>query len=172
MVSHGSVRGLCLRRMLRSLNVLGVLGFERKSAVVSVNAKNNFPNVPLTVLLPRMRFRLMSDVKGGVGIKRTMTRTVNLGGIAFHRYHTRRRGRLFSFIIDHTIVPLTSLMGVTHGGVGGRRRGTLPGNLVYLGKKRLRRRVLPFRGRTIDLGLDSRFGRRFFRAGGIICMPL
>lgn len=140
------MRGLCRRRILRSLNVTGMVEFEPKARVVSLNAKKNFPKVPLTVLFPRMRFRLISDVKGGMHMTSRVTGDVKLGGIAFHRTHTRRRGKGFSFIIDHTIVPLASLLGVVHGGVSSGRRGTLPGKLVYLGKNRLKGRAVPIGG--------------------------
>lgn len=158
--------------MLRSLNVTGIVGFAPSARVVSLNAKNNFPNVPLTVLFPRIRFRLISDVKGGIGMTARVTGTVKLGGIAFHRYHTRRRGEGFSFIMDHTIVPLNSLVGVVHGGVERRRRGTLPGKLVYLGNKRLRRRAVPIGRGAVLCSLGGRFARSFFGAGGIICMAV
>lgn len=172
MVSHGSVRGLCRRRILRSLNVTHIVHFQTNDDIVSLNAKKKFPKVPLTVLFPSAGFRLISDVNGGMHITARMTGTVKLGGIAFHRTQTRRRGRAFSFIIDHTIVPLTSLVGVVQGGVSPGRRGTLPGKLVYLGKNRLRRRTVPF-GRGADVrGLGRSFSRRFFRAGGIMCMAV
>lgn len=158
--------------MLRSLNVTGIVQFHPNADVVSLNANNNFPNVPLTVLFPSMGFRLMSDVKGGIHMTARMTGTVKLGGMAFHRTHTRRRGRLFSFMIDHTIVPLTSLIGVVGGGVSPQRRGMLPGNLVYLGNKRLRRRTVPFGREAALRDLGRSFGRRFFRAGGIMCIAM
>lgn len=158
--------------MLRSLNVTGVVRFHPNADVVSLNANKNFPNVPLTVLFPRAGFRLISDVNGGIHMTARMTGTVKLGGMAFHRTHTRRRGRLFSFIIDHTMVPLTSLVGVVGGGVSPGRRGTLPGKLVYLGNNRLRRRAVPFGRGAIVRDLDSDFRRSFFRAGGIMCIPV
>lgn len=84
----------------------------RNRQFVSINAKPKLPNVPLSVIHPRTRFALLSDLNGHIHFLHRIRRRLGLRGVRPMRDEMRRFPSRppFSNMVDHTFTSLGSVI--------------------------------------------------------------
>ena len=120
------------RHVLHSLSVAKLVSFRPEAQVLDVGTGGGFPGIPLAILFPQTRFRLVDAIGKKIKVVQAVADTLGLENVlATHQRAEKVKGS-FDFVVTRAVARLALLHSWTRKKLLPVSQHTLPNGLICL----------------------------------------
>lgn len=170
-VSRKDIDELYLRHVLHSLGVAKVQKFRPGANILDVGTGGGFPGIPLAILFPETRFRLVdsigkkikvvNEVVAGLGLKNVLTTNSRVEELDGH----------FDFIVSRAVAAMPTFVHWTRGKIAKENRHELRNGILYLKGGDLAEELAAYQTARI-YELQDFFDEDFFETKKLVHLPV
>lgn len=171
-ISRKDIDNLYEHHVLHSMSIGKLIKFRPGTRVLDFGTGGGFPGIPLAILFPECRFRLIDGTGKKIRVAREVAQAVGLRNCEpEQRRGEEERGR-YDFVVSRAVMPLGDLVKIVRKNVSGEQRNALPNGVICLKGGDVQSELQPFR-RVADVSeLSEWFGEEWFKQKHVIYVPL
>lgn len=171
-ISRKDIDNLYLHHVLHSLAIARVIGFKPGTSVLDIGTGGGFPGIPLAILFPESRFRLIDSIGKKVRVATEVAQAIGLKNVeAYHRRGEEEKDK-FDFVVSRAVMPLPDLVKIVRKNIAREQRNALPNGLIVLKGGNLDAELRPF-GKVVEqTDITKLFADPWFEDKRVVYLPL
>lgn len=171
-ISRKDIGNLNEHHVLHSLGIAKVINFRPGSEVMDLGTGGGFPGIPLAILFPDTRFRLVDSIGKKLKVAAGVAQSIGLKNVSVcHERAEDEKGR-FDFVVSRAVMPLPDLMKIIGKNIRKEQQNALPNGLICLKGGELQQEVQPFKHKATLWNLSEFFEEEFFETKKIVYVPM
>ncbi len=171
-ISRKDIGNLYEHHVLHSLGIAKVINFRPGSEVMDLGTGGGFPGIPLAILFPDTRFRLVDSIGKKLKVAAGVAQSIGLKNVSVcHERAEDEKGR-FDFVVSRAVMPLPDLMKIIGKNIRKEQQNALPNGLICLKGGELQQEVQPFKHKATLWNLSEFFEEEFFETKKIVYVPM
>lgn len=171
-ISRKDIGNLYEHHVLHSLGIAKVINFRPGSEVMDLGTGGGFPGIPLAILFPDTRFRLVDSIGKKLKVAAGVAQSIGLKNVSVcHERAEDEKGR-FDFVVSRAVMPLPDLMKIIGKNIRKEQQNALPNGLICLKGGELQQEVQPFKHKATLWNLGEFFEEEFFETKKIVYVPM
>ncbi len=171
-ISRKDIGNLYEHHVLHSLGIAKVINFRPGSEVMDLGTGGGFPGIPLAILFPDTRFRLVDSIGKKLKVAAGVAQSIGLKNVSVcHERAEDEKGR-FDFVVSRAVMPLPDLMKIISKNIRKEQQNALPNGLICLKGGELQQEVQPFKHKATLWNLSEFFEEEFFETKKIVYVPM
>lgn len=171
-ISRKDIGNLYEHHVLHSLGIAKVISFRPGSEVMDLGTGGGFPGIPLAILFPDTRFRLVDSIGKKLKVAAGVAQSIGLKNVSVcHERAEEEKGR-FDFVVSRAVMPLPDLMKIIGKNIRKEQQNALPNGLICLKGGELQQEVQPFKHKVTLWNLNEFFEEEFFETKKIVYVPM
>ena len=171
-ISRKDIGNLYEHHVLHSLGIAKVINFRPGSEVMDLGTGGGFPGIPLAILFPDTRFRLVDSIGKKLKVAAGVAQSIGLKNVSVcHERAEDEKGR-FDFVVSRAVMPLPDLMKIIGKNIRKEQQNALPNGLTCLKGGELQQEVQPFKHKATLWNLSEFFEEEFFETKKIVYVPM
>ena len=171
-ISRKDIGNLYEHHVLPSLGIAKVINFRPGSEVMDLGTGGGFPGIPLAILFPDTRFRLVDSIGKKLKVAAGVAQSIGLKNVSVcHERAEDEKGR-FDFVVSRAVMPLPDLMKIIGKNIRKEQQNALPNGLICLKGGELQQEVQPFKHKATLWNLSEFFEEEFFETKKIVYVPM
>lgn len=171
-ISRKDIGNLYEHHVLHSLGIAKVINFRPGSEVMDLGTGGGFPGIPLAILFPDTRFRLVDSIGKKLKVAAGVAQSIGLKNVSVcHERAEEEKGR-FDFVVSRAVMPLPDLMKIIGKNIRKEQQNALPNGLICLKGGELQQEVQPFKHKATLWNLSEFFEEEFFETKKIVYVPM
>ena len=171
-ISRKDIGNLYEHHVLHSLSIAKVINFRPGSEVMDLGTGGGFPGIPLAILFPDTRFRLVDSIGKKLKVAAGVAQSIGLKNVSVcHERAEDEKGR-FDFVVSRAVMPLPDLMKIIGKNIRKEQQNALPNGLICLKGGELQQEVQPFKHKATLWNLSEFFEEEFFETKKIVYVPM
>jgi len=171
-ISRKDIDNLYEHHVLHSLAIAKVLRFRPGTSILDFGTGGGFPGVPLAILFPESRFKLIDGTGKKIRVAQEVCRAIGLDNC--HPEHLRGEDEkdCYDFIVSRAVMPLPDLVKIVRKNVSRQQRNALPNGIICLKGGNVEGETQSFRKIVETTEISSFFTEQWFREKHVIYLPL
>lgn len=171
-ISRKDIDNLYLHHVLHSLAIARLIRFRPGTRILDFGTGGGFPGIPLAILFPDCRFRLIDGTGKKVRVAQEVVTAIGLKNVeAIHRRGEEEKDR-FDFIVSRAVMPLSDLVKICRKNIAREQHNALPNGLIVLKGGDLTAELRPFQ-KTVEVApITTFFPDPWFEEKNVIYLPL
>ena len=171
-ISRKDIDNLYERHVLHSLALGKYIRFKADTEILDFGTGGGFPGVPLAILFPECRFRLIDGTGKKIRVVQEVCKAIGLENCdAQHLRGEDERGK-YDFVVSRAVMPLPDLVKIVRKNIGKTQRNALPNGIICLKGGDLQSETAPFKRIVETQELTSWFQEPWFRQKYCIYLPM
>lgn len=171
-ISRKDIGNLYEHHVLHSLGIAKVINFRPGSEVMDLGTGGGFPGIPLAILFPDTRFKLVDSIGKKLKVAAGVAQSIGLKNVSVcHERAEDEKGR-FDFVVSRAVMPLPDLMKIIGKNIRKEQQNALPNGLICLKGGELQQEVQPFKHKATLWNLSEFFEEEFFETKKIVYVPM
>lgn len=171
-ISRKDIGNLYEHHVLHSLGIAKVINFRPGSEVMDLGTGGGFPGIPLAILFPDTRFKLVDSIGKKLKVAAGVAQSIGLKNVSVcHERAEDEKGR-FDFVVSRAVMPLPDLMKIIGKNIRKEQQNALPNGLICLKGGELQQEVQPFKHKATLWNLSEFFEEDFFETKKIVYVPM
>lgn len=171
-ISRKDIGNLYEHHVLHSLSIAKVINFRPGSEVMDLGTGGGFPGIPLAILFPDTRFKLVDSIGKKLKVAAGVAQSIGLKNVSVcHERAEDEKGR-FDFVVSRAVMPLPDLMKIIGKNIRKEQQNALPNGLICLKGGELQQEVQPFKHKATLWNLSEFFEEEFFETKKIVYVPM
>lgn len=171
-ISRKDIGNLYEHHVLHSLGIAKVINFRPGSEVMDLGTGGGFPGIPLAILFPDTRFKLVDSIGKKLKVAAGVAQSIGLKNVSVcHERAEDEKGR-FDFVVSRAVMPLPDLMKIINKNIRKEQQNALPNGLICLKGGELQQEVQPFKHKATLWNLSEFFEEEFFETKKIVYVPM
>lgn len=171
-ISRKDIDNLYLHHVLHSMSIAKEINFRPGSRVLDFGTGGGFPGIPLAILFPEVKFRLIDGTGKKILVAHKVAQAVGLNNVeAVHRRGEEEKER-FDFVVSRAVMDLPSLVKIIRKNISHEQHNARPNGLFVLKGGDLQDELKPFGRRAEITPLSDLFEEEWFKEKNIIYIPL
>ena len=171
-ISRKDIGNLYEHHVLHSLGIAKVINFRPGSEVMDLGTGGGFPGIPLAILFPDTRFKLVDSIGKKLKVAAGVAQSIGLKNVSVcHERAEDEKGR-FDFVVSRAVMPLPDLMKIISKNIRKEQQNALPNGLICLKGGELQQEVQPFKHKATLWNLSEFFEEEFFETKKIVYVPM
>lgn len=167
-ISRKDIDNLYEHHVLHSLAIGKLLNFRPGTKILDFGCGGGFPGVPLAILFPECRFRLIDGTGKKVRVAQEVANAIGLKNLeACHLRGEEERGQ-YDFIVSRAVMPLPDLMKIVRKNISKRQQNSMPNGVICLKGGDLQAELYPFRNIIEQTELSDFFEEEWFKQKYVI----
>lgn len=161
-ISRKDIDNLYLHHVLHSLGIAKILRFNPGSTILDVGTGGGFPGIPLAILFPECRFRLIDRTGKKIRVATEVASQIGLQNVTLDQRSIEEEKDKFDFIVSRAVMPLSDLIRLVTKNISKQQNNALPNGLICLKGGELQHEIQPVHKRALLLPLKDYFQEEFF----------
>ncbi len=171
-ISRKDIDNLYEHHILHSLAIAKAVMFRAGTSVLDLGTGGGFPGIPLAILFPDSRFRLIDGTGKKIRVAAEIASAIGLTNVeAVQRRGEEERER-FEFVVSRAVMPLPDLVRLVRKNISSTQKNALPNGLLCLKGGNLEGETTPFRRIVQTYQLSQWFSEPWFREKQLVYIPL
>ena len=171
-ISRKDIDNLYEHHILHSLAIAKAVMFRAGTSVLDLGTGGGFPGIPLAILFPDSRFRLIDGTGKKIRVAAEIASAIGLTNVeAVQRRGEEERER-FEFVVSRAVMPLSDLVRLVRKNISSTQKNALPNGLLCLKGGNLEGETTPFRRIVQTYQLSQWFSEPWFREKQLVYIPL
>lgn len=172
-ISRKDVDNLYERHVLHSLAIASFLGdVVDETSFVDVGTGGGFPAIPLAVMYPRCRFRLVDRIAKKLRVAEDIGRRIGLENISPQHGDMGECHDAFGYALSRAAMPLNTLVKVVRKNIAAANRNIHPNGLICLKGGDIANESAGITFPIIEFPVSEYFNEPFFETKKLIYVPM
>lgn len=170
-ISRKDIDNLYEHHVLHSMAIGKLLNFKPGTKILDFGCGGGFPGVPLAILFPECKFRLIDGTGKKVRVAQEVANAIGLKNLeACHLRGEEERGQ-YDFVVSRAVMPLPDLMKIVRKNISKRQQNSMPNGVICLKGGDLQAELYPFRNIVEQTELSNYFEEEWFKKKYVIYLP-
>lgn len=171
-ISRKDIDHLYEHHVLHSLAIAKFLHFVPGTTILDFGTGGGFPGVPLAILFPECRFKLIDGTGKKIRVAQEVCRAIGLDNCTpEHLRGEDERGK-YEFVISRAVMPLSDLQRIVRKNISKTQRNALPNGIICLKGGDLQEELRPFRHIAEAESLAQWFDEEWFQEKYCLYLPV
>lgn len=171
-ISRKDIDNLYMHHVLHSLGIAKVADFRPGTAILDMGTGGGFPGIPLAILFPECRFKLIDSIGKKVKVAQAVAESIGLKNVvAEHRNVVEEKGK-YDFIVSRAVMNAPDLVKLIRKNVSRQQQNALPNGLLCLKGGDVDEELAPFTKSSMVWDLKDYFSDEFFETKKVVYVQL
>ena len=171
-ISRKDMDNLLTHHILHSMAIAKVIDFPAGSTVLDVGTGGGFPGIPLAILFPDCRFKLIDGTGKKVRVAQEVARTIGLENCVCEHLRAEDEKGKFEFVVSRAVMPLPDLVKLVRKNMSRVQRNAIPNGIICLKGGDLQAETMPFRKLAEVVSLEKWFSEEWFKGKQCVYLPM
>lgn len=171
-ISRKDIDNLYEHHILHSLAIAKAVMFRAGTSVLDLGTGGGFPGIPLAILFPDSRFRLIDGTGKKIRVAAEIASAIGLTNVEAGQRRGEEEHERFEFVVSRAVMPLPDLVRLVRKNISSTQKNALPNGLLCLKGGNLEGETTPFRRIVQTYQLSQWFSEPWFREKQLIYIPL
>lgn len=171
-ISRKDIDHLYEHHVLHSLGIAKAMSFRPGTTLLDLGTGGGFPGIPLAILLPECRFKLIDSIGKKVRVAAAVAEAIGLENVRTQHLHAAEEKERFEFVVSRAVMSTPDLVRLVQKNVSRTQRNAHPNGLVCLKGGDVTRELAPF-ARSADVwNLSDWFAEEYFETKKVVYVTL
>ena len=171
-ISRKDIDNLYEHHILHSLAIAKAVMFRAGTSVLDLGTGGGFPGIPLAILFPDSRFRLIDGTGKKIRVAAEIASAIGLTNVEAVQRRGEEEHERFEFVVSRAVMPLPDLVRLVRKNISSTQKNALPNGLLCLKGGNLEGETTPFRRIVQTYQLSQWFSEPWFREKQMVYIPL
>ena len=171
-ISRKDIDNLYEHHVLHSLAIGRFIGFKPGTEVLDLGTGGGFPGVPLAILFPECRFKLIDGTGKKIRVAQEVCQAIGLENCQPEHLRGEDEKGQYDFVVSRAVMPLPDLVKLVRKNVSRRQRNAIPNGIVCLKGGDVQAETNPFRRIVEVTKLSTWFEEPWFKEKFCIYLPI
>jgi len=171
-ISRKDIDNLYEHHMLHSMAIARVIRFKPQTSILDFGTGGGFPGIPLAILFPECKFRLIDGTGKKVNVAREIIKAIGLENVeTAHERGEDEKGK-FDFIVSRAVMPMPDLVKIMRKNISTKQQNSIANGIIVLKGGDLTAELKPYH-KIVEVTPISRFfDEEWFKEKDVIYLPM
>ena len=171
-ISRKDIDNLYEHHVLHSMAIAKIVRFKAGTSILDFGTGGGFPGIPLAILFPECRFRLIDGTGKKVNVASEVSKAIGLDNVeAVHRRGEEEKGK-FDFIVSRAVMPMPDLVKIVRKNISTKQQNSIANGIIVLKGGDLTAELKPYH-KIVEVTPISRFfDEEWFKEKDVIYLPM
>ena len=171
-ISRKDIDALYEHHVLHSLAIAKSIRFRPGTKVLDLGTGGGFPGIPLAVMFPETRFKLIDGTSKKILVVKEVTKAIGLENCEAEQLRGENESGKYDFVVSRAVMPLPDLVKLVKKNIGNTQHNSLPNGLLCLKGGNVAEEVKPFKNIADITDISTIFNEEWFKQKYLIYIPL
>ena len=171
-ISRKDIDNLYEHHVLHSMAIAKIVRFKPGTSILDFGTGGGFPGIPLAILFPECRFRLIDGTGKKVNVASEDAKAIGLDNVeAVHRRGEEEKGK-FDFIVSRAVMPMPDLVKIVRKNISTKQQNSIANGIIVLKGGDITAELKPYH-KIVEVTPISRFfDEEWFKEKDVIYLPM
>lgn len=171
-ISRKDIDNLYEHHVLHSMAIARIARFKPSTSILDFGTGGGFPGIPLAILFPECRFRLIDGTGKKVNVAAEIAKAIGLENVeAIHQRGEEEKGK-FDFIVSRAVMPLPNLVKIVSRNISRKQHNSIANGILALKGGNLSAELKPYHKIVEVTPISQFFDEEWFREKSVIYLPM
>lgn len=171
-ISRKDIDNLYEHHVLHSMAIARIVRFKPSTSILDFGTGGGFPGIPLAILFPECRFRLIDGTGKKVNVAAEIAKAIGLENVeAIHQRGEEEKGK-FDFIVSRAVMPLPDLVKIVSKNISRKQHNSIANGILALKGGNLSAELKPYHKIVEVTPISQFFDEEWFREKSVIYLPM
>ena len=171
-ISRKDIDNLYEHHVLHSMAIARIVRFKPGTSILDFGTGGGFPGIPLAILFPECRFRLIDGTGKKVNVAAEIAKAIGLENIeAIHQRGEEEKGK-FDFIVSRAVMPMPDLVKIVSKNISRKQHNSIANGILALKGGNLSAELKPYHKIVEVTPISQFFDEEWFREKSVIYLPM
>lgn len=171
-ISRKDIDNLYEHHVLHSMAIARVIRFKPQTSILDFGTGGGFPGVPLAILFPECKFRLIDGTGKKVNVAREIIKAIGLENVeTAHERGEDEKGK-FDFIVSRAVMPLPDLVNIVRKNISKNQHNSIANGIITLKGGDLTAELKPYHKIIEVTPISQFFDEEWFKDKQVIYLPV
>lgn len=171
-ISRKDIDNLYEHHVLHSMAIARIVRFKPSTSILDFGTGGGFPGIPLAILFPECRFRLIDGTGKKVNVAAEIAKAIGLENVeAIHQRGEEEKGK-FDFIVSRAVMPLPDLVKIVSRNISRKQHNSIANGILALKGGNLSAELKPYHKIVEVTPISQFFDEEWFREKSVIYLPM
>lgn len=171
-ISRKDIENLYEHHVLHSLAIAKEISFVSGTEILDFGTGGGFPGIPLAILFPQCRFKLIDGTGKKVMVAREVAKAIGLENVIAEHLRGENETGKFDFVVSRAVMPLPDLLKIVHKNISKKQRNAAMNGVFCLKGGNVEAEIQPFRRTAEVTPISKYFSEEWFLEKNIIYVPV
>ena len=171
-ISRKDIYNLYEHHVLHSMAIARIVRFKPSTSILDFGTGGGFPGIPLAILFPECRFRLIDGTGKKVNVAAEIAKAIGLENVeAIHQRGEEEKGK-FDFIVSRAVMPMPDLVKIVSKNISRKQHNSIANGILALKGGNLSAELKPYHKIIEVTPISQFFDEEWFREKSVIYLPM
>ena len=171
-ISRKDIDNLYEHHVLHSMAIARIVRFKPSTSILDFGTGGGFPGIPLAILFPECRFRLIDGTGTKVNVAAEIAKAIGLENVeAIHQRGEEEKGK-FDFIVSRAVMPMPDLVKIVSRNISRKQHNSIANGILALKGGNLSAELKPYHKIVEVTPISQFFDEEWFREKSVIYLPM
>ena len=171
-ISRKDIDNLYEHHVLHSMAIARIARFKPSTSILDFGTGGGFPGIPLAILFPECRFRLIDGTGKKVNVAAEIAKAIGLENVeAIHQRGEEEKGK-FDFIVSRAVMPMPDLVKIVSKNISRKQHNSIANGILALKGGNLSEELKPYHKIVEVTPISQFFDEEWFREKSVIYLPM
>lgn len=171
-ISRKDIDNLYEHHVLHSMAIARIVRFKPSTSILDFGTGGGFPGIPLAILFPECRFRLIDGTGKKVNVAAEIAKAIGLENVeAIHQRGEEEKGK-FDFIVSRAVMPMPDLVKIVSRNISRKQHNSIANGILTLKGGNLSAELKPYHKIVEVTPISQFFDEEWFREKSVIYLPM
>ena len=171
-ISRKDIDNLYEHHVLHSMAIARIVRFKPSTSILDFGTGGGFPGIPLAILFPECRFRLIDGTGKKVNVAAEIAKAIGLENVeAIHQRGEEEKGK-FDFIVSRAVMPMSDLVKIVSRNISRKQHNSIANGILALKGGNLSAELKPYHKIIEVTPISQFFDEEWFREKSVIYLPM
>ena len=171
-ISRKDIDNLYEHHVLHSMAIARIVRFKPSTSILDFGTGGGFPGIPLAILFPECRFRLIDGTGKKVNVAAEIAKAIGLENVeAIHQRGEEEKGK-FDFIVSRAVMPMPDLVKIVSRNISRKQHNSIANGILALKGGNLSAELKPYHKIVEVTPISQFFDEGWFREKSVIYLPM
>lgn len=171
-ISRKDIENIYERHILHSIGIAKLISFDKGTTVLDVGTGGGFPGIPLAILFPEVRFKLIDSIGKKIKVATEVSKAISLNNVSFAHERAEEEKAKYDFVVSRAVMTLDSLIKIIRKNISEKEHNTLGNGLICLKGGDLEEELKQYKQQATVLELKDYFKEEFFETKKVVYVSL
>ncbi|MBP3253317.1 MAG: 16S rRNA (guanine(527)-N(7))-methyltransferase RsmG [Bacteroidales bacterium] len=171
-ISRKDISNLLVHHVLHSLAIAKVISFKDNTQVLDVGTGGGFPGIPLAILFPSVKFRLIDRTAKKIKVVNAVKDALQLQNVNAQQIACEQITDKYDFVVSRAVTNLADFIKMSKHTLSKESKNSLPNGILYLKGNDVKEELQNYKGKYTLYNISDFFEDEFFFTKCVVHLPV